>query len=273
MNTSIWKLCALPVVTVAIAVTPITEAGELIIDGNLTVVTNLTVNGTMGIGTNIPNAALQVVGSVSEGEGTIVSPILCHAEGYQTTAGSYATHAEGYRTTANMGYAHAEGYQTTATGWYSHVEGCCATASKDGSHAEGGYTKADGEWSHAEGYITKADGTYGHAEGGWTTAAGEFCHAEGGDTIANGSCSHSAGAGARATNDITYVWSDGTEIGSTTDRQYTVYAGNGIRLLGGNVEVGTNLHVVGSTRFDQGITYVAPQGNLSMGCFTNRPAL
>jgi hypothetical protein len=41
---------------------------------------------------------------------------------------------------------------------------------------------------------------------------------------------------AYATNDNTFVWSDGTPIGSTTNKQFTVYASNGIRLLGGPIE-------------------------------------
>jgi len=40
----------------------------------------------------------------------------------------------------------------------------------------------------------------------------------------------------RATNDNSYVWSDGTTTSSTTTKQYTVYASNGIRLLGSPTE-------------------------------------
>ena len=46
----------------------------------------------------------------------------------------------------------------------------------------------------------------------------------------------------------------------------------------GNVGVGTAtpeaaLHVAGSARFDQGITFIPERGDLSMGSFTNRPGL
>jgi hypothetical protein len=43
------------------------------------------------------------------------------------------------------------------------------------------------------------------------------------------------GVGAEATHDSTFVWSDGTAIGSTTNQQVTVYASNGFRLLGGPI--------------------------------------
>jgi hypothetical protein len=43
------------------------------------------------------------------------------------------------------------------------------------------------------------------------------------------------GNGAYATNDNTFVWSDGTAIGSTTNKQVSIYASNGYRLLGGPI--------------------------------------
>ncbi|MBM4153183.1 MAG: hypothetical protein FJ220_06650, partial [Kiritimatiellaceae bacterium] len=94
---------------------------------------------------------------------------------------------------------------------------------------------ASGTFSVAEGYQTKATGAYSHAEGAQTTASGMASHAEGAGTLAGGYASHASGSAAKATNDYTYVWSDGTSIGSTTTRQYTVYATNGVRLLGGPI--------------------------------------
>jgi hypothetical protein len=43
------------------------------------------------------------------------------------------------------------------------------------------------------------------------------------------------GLGARATNANTFVWSDGTAIGSTASNQFSAYAANGFRLLGGPI--------------------------------------
>ena len=108
-------------------------------------------------------------------------------------------------------------------GFYSHSEG-------DGSYA-GSYT------SHAEGENTTASDEASHAEGDNTTASGAFSHAEGWGTTASGTFSHAAGQLSSATNDNTYVWSDGTIQGSSTTQTYTVYASNGIRLLGGSTTV------------------------------------
>ena len=102
--------------------------------------------------------------------------------------------------------------------------------------AEGYLTSALGNCSHAEGRASSAEGSYSHAEGGSTTASGYYSHAEGVFTIADGYASHAAGRKAYATNDLTYVWSDNTVIGSTAEKQFTVHASNGIRLLGGPIE-------------------------------------
>jgi len=129
--------------------------------------------------------------------------------------------AQGHNTLAGGTFSHAQGYQTTASGAYSHAKGRFSTSS--------------GTASHAEGFGTLASGAYSHAEGHGTTASGIDSHAEGWLTVASGYASHAAGFDAKATNDHTYVWSDGTEVGSTTTRQFTVHAQNGIRLLGGPI--------------------------------------
>jgi len=85
-----------------------------------------------------------------------------------------------------------------------------------------------------------ATGLYAVAEGLNSTASGNGSHAEGGSTTASGDFSHAAGSFAKATNDYTYVWSSGADFGSSTTKQYTVYAQNGTRLLGGKVGVGVS---------------------------------
>lgn len=82
--------------------------------------------------------------SIVEGEGTIASSDLDHAEG-------------GY-TTASGGYSHAEGGNTTASGHASHAEGGSTNATNEASHAEGISTIASGYGSHSQNYNTTARG-------------------------------------------------------------------------------------------------------------------
>jgi len=94
---------------------------------------------------------------------------------------------------------------------------------------------------------------YSHAEGRGTIASGSYSHAEGQDTIAGGYWSHAAGLNADATHQNTYVWSDGQDINSTTTKQYTVYAANGIRLLGGMTYTSDGLVYSSDLRLKQNI--------------------
>jgi len=143
-------------------------------------------------------------------------------EGSGTKATGIASHAEGRDTQATNVYAHAEGYGNKAYGAQSH--------------AEGSFTEATNTNAHAEGYNTKAYGRSSHAEGDGTLASNVSSHAEGLNTTASGYASRAAGAYANATNDYTYVWSDGTTFGSTATAQFSAFAGNGFRFLGGSIQ-------------------------------------
>jgi len=124
-----------------------------------------------------------------------------------------------------------------------------------------------GAYSHAAGYLTESIGDYSHSEGQWTRALGKSSHAEGIDTEASGLASHAAGQNAKATNDNTFVWSDGTEVSSTASNQFTVHASNGIRLLGGPISGdGSALTNLQSSADDLG-NHTATQ-NLNMGGFS-----
>jgi len=212
------------------------------------------------------------LGSHAEGSYTTASSDYAHAEGASTMANNVYTHAEGASTTASGAASHVEGSGAVASGAYSHAEGSGATASGQGSHAEGSATAA-GNFSHAEGtYDTTANGwgshaegasttdaaaDYAHAEGYSTTASGPYSHSEGRATTASGAYSHAAGRNAKATNNNTWVWSDSRLFGSTTNSQFSVYATNGTRLLGGpiygndivvsnNANIGGNITTTGS---------------------------
>jgi hypothetical protein len=60
------------------------------------------------------------------------------------------------------------------------------------------------------------------------------------------------GNGAYATNDFTFVWSDGTAIGSTAEKQFSAYASSGYRLLGGPI--------TGNGSGLTGVTYATSSG-------------
>lgn len=212
-------------------------------------------NGNIGIGTQSPDAKLHISGqmrasTVNIGTGNTVFGSGSAAHGLNCMASGYGV---------NVSYA--EGMNTVASGLFgAHAEGFSTISSSHSSHAEGHSTVASGAaGSHAEGYHTTASGDAGsHSEGFDTTASGSHSHAEGNHTIASGSASHAAGQNAKATNDNTFVWSDGTEISSTTNNQFTVHALNGIQLLGGSISGDGS----GLTNLSAGASKFTPVGNL-----------
>lgn len=177
---------------------------------------------------------VRITGSLGVGQWAVVTGAYAHAEGSDTLAGGDYSHAEGAGSVAYGAGAHAEGNGTRAAD-YSHAEGHGTYAGGAYAHAEGQFTTAQVNHAHAEGFRTKASGGISHAEGGRTVAAGEMSHAGGSNTLALGRCSYAIGTMAQASNHYSYVWSDGMPIASTTTQQYTVYAANGIRLLGGMI--------------------------------------
>ena len=103
-----------------------------------------------------------------------------------------------------------------------------------------GATSASGIYgATALGRNTIASGDNGAtALGNYTEASGSYgATALGRNTIASGSSGATAlGYNSTATHDSSFVFSDGTSTSSTTTKQYTVYASNGIRLLGAPTE-------------------------------------
>jgi hypothetical protein len=96
---------------------------------------------------------------------------------------------------------------------------------------------------------------------------------EGVNTIATGYASRAGGEGAMATNDNTFVWSDGMLFGSTLPYQFSAYASNGYRLFGGPIYGNgsglTNLNlstaVAGSLTSDKLATGAVTSAKLASG--------
>lgn len=197
----------------------------------------------VGIGTTTPADKLAVNGSAKISGKLLVGPNYASngyslAQGYNTKAYGESSYAGGYESEARKAYSHAEGYSSIADGTYSH--------------AEGRETYTYGSSAHAEGYGSYAIGEASHSEGFSTYTEGDYAHVEGYATYTFGRSGHSAGENAGSYHDHTYVWSDGEYFEANTNRQFSVYALNGIRLMGG------------PTRVERG-------GDISMGSFTNMP--
>jgi hypothetical protein len=162
------------------------------------------------------------------------------AHGWSTIATGDYSFAAGICSRATGEASNAEGWQCYATGDDSHAEGNNTLASGIASHAEGWSTIASNWYDHAEGYDTIALGAASHVEGAWSIASGSISHADGWLTSAEGVASKASGTKAIAAHDAAFVWSSSDEANdmefeSTTNRQFNVYADNGIRL-----ETGTN---------------------------------
>jgi hypothetical protein len=97
--------------------------------------------------------------------------------------------------------------------------------------ANGATASGEGSWAN---FYALASGVGAWANNG-ATASGEGSWAMGVGAVATND-SFAFGAEAKATNTNTFVWSDETTaIGSTMNKQFTVYAANGYRLLGGPI--------------------------------------
>jgi hypothetical protein len=233
-------------------------------------------SGNIGIGTETPNATLNIAGTLTQGDQTIASGSYSHAEGRLTTASGNYSHAEGQFTTALGNYSHAEGYLTVASGSWSHAEGFTTIASGNYSHAEGVTTTAFGLYSHAEGYLTNALGWASHAEGYGTVALGNFQHTTGQFNISSSAQSaFIIGNGTSTGSRSNLLFASGSEIqitgslsvsGSITSTNTFVQGGNSFgatALLGTNDNQNLQLETSGSVRVHIGNT-----GNVGIGTAT-----
>jgi hypothetical protein len=132
----------------------------------------------------------------------------------------------------------------------------------------GPFTNTPGPRSFS-GYESTASGIKAFAFGDMNLASGNNSFAGGGSgNTASGLRAYALGQNATASNNNSFVWTDGNGIGSTADREFTVYAANGIRLLGGAITGnGSGLTGTGTT-FTAGAALAASYST-SSGTATN----
>ncbi len=163
-----------------------------------------------------------------------------------------------------LGGSVIEGLNNSAS-IFGHAEGMNNVADGGEAHAEGYGNTASGSESHSEGYGNSNLGTVAHAEGEGNVVTGPFSHVEGYLNTVTGSASHAGGRNASATNDNTFVWSDGTPWGSLTNNRATWYAANGFVFGGGpiwGIFTGTGSNLTGIT-YSQ-LPYVPQSASLSL---------
>jgi hypothetical protein len=112
-----------------------------------------------------------------------------------------------------------------------------------GNSVQGGVNSVatPGSLAFAMGNHATASGTDSFAINYYALASGYASFAQGATTTASGLESVAMGYRANATNDNTFVWSDGTPFGSGTNKEFDVYASSGITLLGGSLLVSNNV--------------------------------
>lgn len=130
------------------------------------------------------------------------------------------------------------GFNVTNTGSYSTAFGLESAALGEEALAGGYRAKATDNNAIAFGYEVSATNDAAIAFGYQSTAGGELSFVLGDNCFATGFGSMGLGAAAHATNDYSFVWSGDanySSFGSTTSQQFSVFAPNGIRLLGGPI--------------------------------------
>jgi len=156
------------------------------------------------------------------------------------------------------------------------------TTPTDPGEAMGDATTA-GNWaSHSEGQTTKALGIASHAEGGWTWATGRYSHSEGLVTRAYGEASHAGGAYAEVSgahsNALIHATGNGgsykqTQFKNTAhfDRLYVFENANDSTNSVLSRQENDNRYAQTQTDavFYAAVYLAAPQGDISMGSFTN----
>jgi hypothetical protein len=166
------------------------------------------------------------------------------------TNGSYAFIGGGLQNLAIGQYATIPGGTGNTAGSGSTVAGGEFNAATNSDAAVGGGRNnvAGGSWSAvAGGAINKALSVYSAIGGGTgNLATNNYATVPGGyNNVAGGLASLASGSFANATNDNTFVWSDGSAFASTGIKQFLVHAAGGVGINTNNPN-GSALNVLGN---------------------------
>lgn len=128
------------------------------------------------------------------------------------------------------------------------------------STAEGAYTKAYGSYAHVEGLLSEASGSVAHAEGYITKASAAISHAGGyyAQTLSTHTGAFIHASGTAATNKVT-LYRDTAHF----DRLILFESAN-------NNPSSVLARWESDVRYAR-LSYLAPQGDLAMGVYTNGP--
>jgi trimeric autotransporter adhesin len=155
--------------------------------------------------------------------------------GTNNVSGGYASAVSGGSDNSALG-----NYSTVGGGWRNLANGDSATVGGGyGNYAVDSATVAGGRVNAASDFVTTVAGglgnqslVYGSTVGGGLNniASGYMATIPGGaSNIVSGSYSFAAGFNAQATNNDSFVWSDGSAVtGSTADGQFMVRASGGV---------------------------------------------
>jgi hypothetical protein len=130
---------------------------------------------------------------------------------------------------------------------------------------------ASAQYSTALGVYTSASGTASTAMGDSTTASGGLSTAMGVFTTASGFASTAMGNHAQATNDYSFVWADGQgeDFTSTTNNEFSVRAGGGVRFVTGGAGVTVDGQPLLTNLNAAQLTGTIPLAQLPAGVLTN----
>ncbi len=286
----------------------VVSAADLNVDGNLTA-TNATFYDTNSIAPNqvYLNSNSLVTAKIGDARYVprthIVTTVGLDSE--WTNNPPYTT--GGYNGAALGAFSHVDGYNCFAAGRGAGADGTASISLGANTDSSGYGALAIGVQSTADGYASVAMGSYTWTYNNQAVAMGDHTEAGGINSVAMGKYNKAQGfsqlvigqynipqgvANSWASTNILFMIGNGTATNALSNALEITGEGNtwmsgGLNvtsnaLLQASVGVGTNtptakLHVNGTSRFETNAVFRAavsllfPQGDLSMGSFTNSP--